>query len=277
MSSTPSTLTPTVSIPFLNLPPELRLQIYTYVLTSPEPVTITPSSTTSSQFSQFLSFAVGLDSSSLSPPSTPTATIPSQKLLTPYPVSAQLLRTSRLIHAEATSILYTANTFNCSSHSALPILLQTLTPATSALIVHLILDWDQLQDFSWSLSKPATVHATSGLQTLDLATWRMRVLGGLSSLWRDVKSYERQICQAALDITRKHPRLKVVLARTFYKRPKASVGVYTSVVPNTWGRIKWRFVTEAAAAAAAAAAKVGENGNEKVVNLQDELDRLSAS
>jgi len=105
----------------------------------------------------------------------------------------------------------------------------------------------------------------------------MRVLGGLSSLWRDVKSYERQICQAALDITRKHPRLKVVLARTFYKRPKASVGVYTSVVPNTWGRIKWRFVTEAAAAAAAAAAKVGENGNEKVVNLQDELDRLSAS
>jgi hypothetical protein len=99
----------------------------------------------------------------------------------------------------------------------------------------------------------------------------MRVLGGLSSRWRDVKSYERQICQAALDITRKHPRLKVVLQRTFYKRSNVINGARAraSIVPNTWGRIKWRFVTEQAAAAAVA--------NEKVVDLQGELDSLSAS
>jgi hypothetical protein len=99
----------------------------------------------------------------------------------------------------------------------------------------------------------------------------MRVVGGSSSLWRDVKSYERQICQAALDITRKHPRLKVVLQRTFHKRSNLITGARASIVPNTWGRIKWRFVTEQAAAAAVAVA------NEKVVDLQDELDRLSAS
>ncbi|KAJ9499391.1 hypothetical protein H2202_004974 [Exophiala xenobiotica] len=175
MSSTPSTLTPTLSSPFLSLPSELRLKIYTYVLTSSEPITITPSSPTSHQFFQFLSFDIELDfaslssspsSSSSSPPSTPNSirTTMSPKLLTPCPsVSAQFLRTSRLIHTEATPILYTSNTFNCSSRSALPILLQTLTPTTSPLITHLILDWDQLQDFSWSLSKPATVHATSHL------------------------------------------------------------------------------------------------------------------
>ncbi|KAK7899951.1 hypothetical protein LTR67_003697 [Exophiala xenobiotica] len=276
MSSTPSTLTPTISSPFLSLPSELRLKIYTYVLTSSEPITITPSSPTSHQFFQFLSFDIELDFSSLSSssPRTPSSsrTTTSPKLLPPSPsVSAQFLRTSRLIHTEATPILYTSNTFNCSSRSALPILLQTLTPTTSPLLTHLILDWDQLQDFSWSLSKPATVHATSGLRTLDLATWRMRVVGGSSSLWRDVKSYERQICQAALDITRKHPRLKVVLQRTFHKRSNLITGARASIVPNTWGRIKWRFVTEQAAAAAVAVA------NEKVVDLQDELDRLSAS
>lgn len=177
-------------------------------------------------------------------------------------LSAQFLVACHDVHAEGLPYLYGVNTFDCSSRSALPLLLRQLRPTTSALIRHVVLDWDQLQDFAWSLAKPDQVAATRGLQVLDLATWRMRVLGGSSFLWRDVKSFERQLCQAALDICEKHPLLGRVLQRPFHRSTRAGGPVRTT------HRIKWRFVTEAGAIT------TREDG-ERIVHLHEELASLT--
>jgi len=148
---------------------------------------------------------------------------------------AQLLRVCRQVHDEAHALLYADNVFDCFQREGIKLLLKHIGPKNSALIKHVIIDRDQLQEFAWSLAKDEQKAATSGLEVIEMATWRMRVLGGSSLLWRDVKSYERQICQSALEICQKHPRLRVVAQRPFQKTARAAQS-------STPYRIKWRLL-----------------------------------
>ncbi|KAI1283626.1 hypothetical protein F5Y07DRAFT_408862 [Xylaria sp. FL0933] len=105
-SSSSSSSTPAISLTFLNLPLEIRLEIYSHLLTTQQipsyssPLAPSPSSSSSS-------------SSSSSPPSCSSSspapfftqqTAPSRL----YP---NILRTCRQLHAECTPILYRSNTF----------------------------------------------------------------------------------------------------------------------------------------------------------------------
>jgi len=112
-----------------------------------------------------------------------------------------------------------------------------------------VIDWDFLQDLGWSLSKDEYKRATSRLKRVDLKSWRMRHLTGTSVQWRNVKSHERSLCQAALDIRNKHNQLKI-LAESYHRRASTSAGI--SLFGDTVGglpatrsncRVKWRFVT----------------------------------
>ncbi|EHY58549.1 hypothetical protein HRR83_006272 [Exophiala dermatitidis] len=138
-------------------------------------------------------------------------------------LSSQLLLTNHQIHAEALPLLYQLNTFDCSSREAIPLLLGTIGSHHFTFIRHLILDWDQLEDFAWMLAKP--LHQTltlAGLEILETATWHMRIPGYPSAPKNPIllatKAYERQLCQAALDICSKHPRLNCLLQRTRRKQ-----------------------------------------------------------
>lgn len=162
-------------------------------------------------------------------------------------MSSQLLLTCRQIHHEAIPILYGTNRFDCSMRSAPTILAQIISVQNFALIRHLILDWDQLQDFAWSLAKDEQVHATRGLEILELNRFRTRIfprtrsasaaesettLGiapdpsatlysatGSWSRWHhaDVVNHERQLFASALAIVEKHAQLRHVLQTTMYK------------------------------------------------------------
>ena len=104
-----------------------------------------------------------------------------------------------------------------------------------------MLDWDSLLDFSFMLARPDFVRTTAGLEVIDMATWRMRVTGGSGFLWRDVRSSERSMCEAALGICQKSRRLRVVAQRV-WDRVKEGLG--GERVMRKTERIKWRFVTE---------------------------------
>ena len=251
----------------LSLPTEIRVQLYIYLFQSVTPIKI--ESQHSSQQSSEHSEPEGNNADSYSDqtwtirrPSTPTNGL-----------SSQVLLVCREIYTEAHPYLYRLNMFDCSSRSSLPLLQSCLSPITFPHIRHLILDWEHLQDFAWSLAKPGQVEATRGLQVVELGTWRMRVrYAGGTFLWRDVKSYERQLCQAALDICRKHAHLRLVLEREFPYRRKKLVDNTTlgkSIHGRTTQRVKWRFVTEALGTMDA----IGEG--EKTLHLQQELHLLT--
>ena len=90
------------------------------------------------------------------------------------------------------------------------------------------------------LARPDAVAATAGLISIDMATWRMRVTGERSGfLWRDVRSSERSMCEAALGICQKSRRLRVVAQRV-WDRVKRGLG--GERVMRKTERIKWRFV-----------------------------------
>ena len=137
----------------------------------------------------------------------------------PVALSSQLLRVNKQLHSEATPLLYSSNTFDCSARSGTELLIASLTPPSFTLITSLMLDWDQLLDFSFSLAKPSFTNLTSSLTILSLAHWRTRVLGGSSFLWRDVKAYERSVCQSAHAIITKSTQLRIVAQRPWV-RPK---------------------------------------------------------
>lgn len=187
-------------------------------------------------------------------------------------LSGQLLSVCRQIHLEASPVLYSQTSFNCSAREGVMLLMHTVGRANFSAIRHLILGWEQLQDFAWSLAKPDLVSATHSLETLELAAWRTRVRGGASFLWRDTRSYERQVCQAALDICVKHPRLRVVLERPYYRLrgpDNQSEGAWTGPQQPSTHRIKWRIVTDKAAE--------DMEEDETIVNLKRELIILNVS
>ena len=100
------------------------------------------------------------------------------------------------------------------------------------------------------------------LHELSLAHWRTRVLGGSSFLQRDVKAYERSICQSALAIITKSSKLRIVAQRswarpkllqpaTYHLNPgnaKAAAAVDESMKrqqqTSSSIRIKWRFLAD---------------------------------
>lgn len=251
----------------LTLPPEIRITLYHHVFQCPTAIKIEATQKEHDYFFENREASITsttVESWTLRRPETPHDGL-----------SAQFLRVCHDLHTEGLPYLYSLNTFDCSSRSALPLLLRHVRPTTSALIRHVILDWDQLEEFAWSLAKPDQVAATSGLQVLDLANWRMRVLGGSSFLWRDYKSYERQLCQAALDICVKHPLLACVLQRPFHRSTR--VGVSGRPVRATH-RVKWRFVTESHAVMAdlGGGGDGGDDGGgERIVDLHEELALLA--
>ncbi|KAK5061117.1 hypothetical protein LTR84_007659 [Exophiala bonariae] len=257
----------------LTLPLEIRITLFRHLFQCPDPIKIE-----STHEEHDLFFDDPQEQQEQDSPDTATTATISWTLRRPKTpqngLSAQFLRVSREIHDTGLPYLYSLNRFDCSSRSALPLLLTQLRPSTrtSAHIRHVVLDWDQLQDFAWSLAKPAQVAATSGIQELHLANWRMRVLGGSSFLWRDYKSYERQLCQAAKDICLKHPLLRCVLQRPFH-RPTTTPAARSESVRATH-RVKWRFVTAAVGERVAALGPAGRGG-ERVVDLDQELALLA--
>ncbi|KAL2431204.1 hypothetical protein ABEF95_004095 [Exophiala dermatitidis] len=232
---------------FLTLPPEIRTNIYARLFSATtaikiehehpnRPADYDQEDTDNTQSWQLRRPSVTntiTTTTTASPIPTPTSTTTPTFTANPnHPsslssqgLSSQLLFTNHQIHAEALPLLYQLNTFDCSSREAIPLLLRTIGSHHFTFIRHLILDWDQLEDFAWMLAKPQHLPQTlAGLETLETATWHMRIPGYPSAPKNPIllatKAYERQLCQAALDICQKHPRLNVLLQR---KRRKQTV------------------------------------------------------
>jgi len=176
------------------------------------------------------------------------------------PLSAQLLRCCQQIHSEAHILLYSSNTFDCSSREGMRLLLSATGARNFSLIRALIIDWEQLQDFAWSLAKQSHVELTAGLESVEMATWRARVLGGSSSLWKEAKFYERQLLQAAVDICAKHKRLRIVGQKSYSRAGRVGIG-------SSYSRVKWRFVVS----------ESDLNEGETMVDVKEELEVLTRS
>lgn len=193
---------------FLSAPPEIRLRIYDWTVVSINPITVVAAT------------AASTDDESWD--------------IEPRPLSSQLFRTCRQVRDEAVPHMYGQNVFDCSQREAMKLLLHNIGIDNFTLIKTVALDWEQLQEFAWSLAKDEYQVATRGLECVQLAHWRNRVVGGSSNLWRNMKNYERQLCEAALDICEKHRKLKVVAQQPFHRSGRFQ----GSVSP----RVKWRFV-----------------------------------
>lgn len=181
----------------LSIPSEIRALIYSHLLRAASPLAIVPIASDSAQ-------------------SSAQAAVLSRNL------SAQLLAAHSVFYEEALPILYGHNSFDISSRSAPSLLTSSPSSSNFSLIHSLILDWDQLQDFSFQLAKPSFRDLMTSLSVLETKHWRSRVNAQESAyLWRDVRSYERSICTAARAIVHKAPRLRIVAQREFV-RPTTS-------------------------------------------------------
>lgn len=162
------------------------------------------------------------------------------------------------LFSEGQSLVYTENVFDCSQREGTNLLLKCIGSANMVQIKHLILEWDQLQDLSWALAKEPGGSCFAGLESVRMATWRTRILGGKSLIWQQNKNYERQLCYAAINILEKHPKL-VSLLQLPYKK-----GNMSSVHSNNNHRVKWRFISM----------EQKMRAGETVVNLESELEKL---
>jgi hypothetical protein len=159
---------------------------------------------------------------------------------------------------EGQSLVYTDNVFDCSQREGTILLLKCIGSENFVQIKHLILEWDQLQDLAWALAKEPGGSYFAGLESVLMATWRTRILGGKSLVWLQNKNYERQLCYAAINILEKHPKL-VSLLQIPYKKGKMN-----SVHSNNNYRVKWRFI----------AVEQTMRAGETVVDLESELEQL---
>jgi hypothetical protein len=229
---------------FLSIPEELRILIYTHLFTSDKPIKIEPDNSFT-----FVEYAFRAPPSESRGFSTCVFRVPAHI----HPLSSQILSTSKQIHHEALDLLYSLNAFDCTTRDGIKLLLSSIPPRNFANITSLVIDWDQLLDFSFQLAKPDFVSLTSNLTSLTMAHWRTRVLGGSSMLWRDVKAYERTLMQAAIAVTQKSANLNCVAQHHWvskYAQPEVSptpLGVIGNKGPSTrqassTQRIKWRFL-----------------------------------
>ena len=190
-----------VQVPLFQLPKELRLLIYSHLFSTPSSV-VKVEPTTSFTFVDYV----------LTSPSDGNGPSSSVFCVAPHahPLSSQLLRVNKQVCSEASPILYSQNVFDCTARDGIKLLLGSIPESHFTNITSLIIDWDQLLDFSFQMAKPEFVALTSNLTCLTMAHWRTRVLGGSSMLWRDVKAYERTVVQSALAITEKSEKLNIV-------------------------------------------------------------------
>ncbi|KAI1612463.1 hypothetical protein EDD36DRAFT_418631 [Exophiala viscosa] len=218
---------PPVTSPFMKLPTEIRLKIYTHLFYSRKEIKIEPAKPASQGAFIFVS-------DTKEDKETPWLLRPP----TASGLSSQILRICRQIHHESLPVLYKSNIFDCAAREGVSLLL----------IRHLSLDWDQLQDFAWSLAKPEQQLATSGLETIDLASSRAWIRTGSNSLGHKVKVYDRHLCQAALDICQKHAQLRVVQQSDSYwiKHKPSEFKVAGKIITKRkqFHKIRWHFVTE---------------------------------
>lgn len=159
--------------------------------------------------------------------------------MTPQLMSSQLLRVNRQLHSEALPFLYSQRIFDLTARDTLKILMHNVGPKNFGNIKHIIIDWDELEKFAWELKKPEYILGLSGLNCVQIATWRHRHMYGTSVQWRSVKGRERTLLQAALEITEKHENLNI-LAEEPFRRKSSAVQMHTENVASH--RIKWRFV-----------------------------------
>lgn len=169
-----------------------------------------------------------------------------------------ILCTCRQLFSEGQSLVYTNNVFDCSQREGTNLLLECVGAENCAQLKYLVLEWDQLQDFSWALAKDPGGSYFAGLESVIMATWRTRILGGTSLIWQQNKNYERQLCHAAINILQKHPKLASLVQIHYRKRS------IKSVHSNNNFRVKWKFLSAEQAVLA----------DETVVDLESELAQL---
>lgn len=191
----------------------------------------------------------------------------------------QLLATCKQLHIEGLPFLYSHRHFDFTARESLKLLLYNVGPKTFSNIHHIVLDWDSLQDFAWSMSKPDYAIALSGLHVIEMATWRNRHVDTTGTRWRNVRGYERMMCQAATDILHKHASLKLLVEEQFVRK-----GSITHTLPTEHNshdkdqvrrlsvdtgprRVKWRFL----------ASEVGQKDNEIAIDIESDLKTLKAT
>jgi hypothetical protein len=292
MSASPGDLSKSTSIlgtpTLLGLPVEIRLNIYTLLFLCASTLRIEPASPS---YQQALDDEQG-PSQRYQIRISPVQFCRPAYLKRPFStddyglgLTSQLLLTCRQIYSEALPLIYSLNKFDCSLRSAPQIFYQIISVTNFAMIRHLLLDWDQLQDFAWSLSKDSQVSATAGLEVLELAYFRRKALRhprweyqrmditddppkpsedivrSHDRMRERTKDHERQLHQAALEITQRHARLRYLVQETClkagprgYQRERVSTSMggrgYTLSRPivelTTSERLRWRFVSEKA-------------------------------
>lgn len=251
------------SCQLLALPPEIRQLVFTELFHPHETIHITAG-----------------------PPSTPieneesTTSWPADQesfALARHDLDSQLLSTCKQIHVEGLPFLYSQRFFNLTARESLKLFLHNVGSMTFSHIRHIILDWDSLQEFAWSISKPGYDVALSGLHVIEMATWRNRHLKTTGTRWRNVKGYERMICQAAADIVHKHASLKTVVEEHFVR--KGSITQSTATIQDSDGtdqvrkaessplRVKWRFLSS----------ETHQKDNEMVIDIDEDLRILKAT
>lgn len=216
---------------FLDIPLEIRELIFDIVLHPTEPVIITAAP------DRVYEYNLSTETNSTTWP----ADFESWEI-THHPHSAQLLRVCSQIHREALPFLYSLRSFNLTARESLKLLLHNIKPRCFALIRSIKIEWEALQTFAWDLSKDDFCAAVAGLRCIQLATYRIRHMRDISVKWRNVRSYERMMLQAALDITQKHAFLKIV-AEEPYRRRSSSVVAVPPPNSSTGCKVRWRFIT----------------------------------
>ena len=238
-----SSITPQ-NVSFLCLPRELRLAIYTNLFTDTTPIKVEPAL---SHRSDYYWIGSGSENGTSAGPISRMAP-------NTHPLSGQILRTNKQIYDEAVPLLYSSNSFDCTTRDGVKLLTLAIPQHCFHGITSLHIDWDQLLPFSYELAKPEFVYLTASIRTLTLIYWRTRVLGGSSMLWRDSKTYERNLLQAALAIVEKSTKLRVLAQHAFgeklsrharaEKKAKSILQNPDHEVQSTpsTSRIKWRIL-----------------------------------
>lgn len=181
--------------------------------------------------------------------------------ITHHPRSSQLLRVCSQLYAEGLSFLYSFRSFDLTARESPKLLLHNITPRCFSHIRHVAIEWEALQSFAWDLSKDDYRLGMAGLRCIQLANYRIRHLHGPGVKWRNVRSLERSMLQAAIDITEKHERLKVVAEEQYRRRASSSVGI-TSLKLSSLSKVRWRFIT----------VEDELRDGEEIVNIQKDLE-----
>jgi hypothetical protein len=219
----------------LTIPEELRRMIYLYLFQSQHSIKVEPA---------MFGGRLGFDG----PPDDDGSLVNYFRMPAhSHPLSAQLLRANKVFMREGTSVLYSINTFDCTTRDGVRLLSSSLNVDGFTQLTSIVLDWHQLLDFSFQLAKPEFVEKTRNLSEISLAYWRTRILGGSSMLWASVKSNESTVIRAALAICEKSKKLKYVAQHGWVQRSRPSksciiVPLHARGPSGTTTRVKWRFL-----------------------------------